>query len=258
MGAFEGKVAFVTGAASGIGKATAERLAGEGATVLVADLDADAGERVAADIGGRFVHLDVSDPAAWDSLVSGVLAETGPPVVAHLNAGVGTGEADVAAITDAQYRLIMGANVDGVVFGTRALAPLMASAGGGAIVATASLAGLMPYPPDPVYAATKHFVVGFVRSVAPTLHLRGVTINAVCPSLVDTPLLGDGRTQLVELGVPLIPPSEIADAVVLAATSGSTGLCYSCHAAQPPVVHEFTDPFPVSFAGATAVARGES
>jgi NAD(P)-dependent dehydrogenase (short-subunit alcohol dehydrogenase family) len=245
MGAFDGKVAFVTGAASGIGKATAERLAGEGATVVVADLNADAGEGVAADLGGRFVRLDVSDPAAWSSVVSDVLKETGAPVLVHLNAGLGTGEANVANLTDAQYRAIMGANVDGVVFGTRALAPLMASAGGGAIVATASMAGLLPYPPDPVYSATKHFVVGFVRSVAPSLQLTGVTINAVCPSLVDTPLLGEGRAQLVEIGLPLIPPSEIADAVVLAATSGETGLCYSCRAAHPPVVHRFAEPIAI-------------
>lgn len=133
--------------------------------------------------------------------------------------------------------------VDGVVFGTRALAPLMETSGG-AIVATASLAGLLPYPFDPIYAGTKHFVVGFVRSVAPTLQLRGITINAVCPGMVDTPLLGDGRARLTEMGLPLIPASEIADAVVLAATSGGTGICYSCRAGRPPVAHEFSDPIP--------------
>jgi NAD(P)-dependent dehydrogenase (short-subunit alcohol dehydrogenase family) len=244
MGAFEGKVAFVTGAASGIGKATAERLAGEGATVVVADLNVEAGEKVAADIGGRFISLDVADPAAWDAAVSGVLADTGAPALVHLNAGVGTGEADPAALTDAQYRLIMGANVDGVVFGTRALAPLMERNGGGAIVATASLAGLLPYSPDPVYAATKHFVVGFVRAVAPTLQAKGIRMNAVCPGMVDTPLLGDARAQLTEMGMPLIPPLDIADAVVLAATSDATGVCYSCRAGHPPVAHQFAFPIP--------------
>lgn len=243
MAAFAGKVALVTGAASGIGKATAERLAEQGATVVVGDVNIEAGEKAAAGVGGIFAHLDVSDPAAWKDLVAIVLAKTGPPALLHLNAGVGTGQADPSALTDEQYRLIMGANVDGVVFGTRALAPVMEHAGG-SIVVTASLAGLVPYPPDPVYAATKHFVVGFVRSVAPTLQAKGITINAVCPGMVDTPLLGDGRAVLTDMGVPLIAPADIAEAVVVAATSGTTGICYSCRAGHPPAAHEFSTPLP--------------
>jgi len=244
MAAFEGKVALVTGAASGIGKATAERLASDGAMVVVADVNIDGGEKVAADIGGRFARLDVSEPAGWAGVVSGVLADVGPPSFVHLNAGVGTGESDPAALTDEQYRFIMGANVDGVVFGVRALAPVMEAAGGGAIVATASLAGLLPYSPDPVYAATKHFVVGFVRAIAPTLLPKGITVNAVCPGMVDTPLLGEGRATLTERGLPLIPASDIAEAVVLAATSGASGICYSCRVNRPPTAHKFADPVP--------------
>src|SRR5207247_5770526 len=99
--------------------------------------------------------------------------------VAHLNAGVTTGEAAIDAVTDDQYRRIMGPNVDGVVFGTRALVPVMDRRGGGAIVATASLAGLISFPPDPIYALTKHAVLRLVRSLRPQLAARNITVNAV-------------------------------------------------------------------------------
>src|SRR5256885_17054938 len=93
-----------------------------------------------------------------------------------------------------QSRRIMGPNVDGVVFGARALVPSMAARGGGAIVATASLAGLIAFSPDPIYTLTKHAVVGLVRALAPQLEPPGIPPNAVCPGLTDTPLVcGDRR-----------------------------------------------------------------
>ena len=150
------ETALVTGGASGIGAAIVERLRADGAEVQMLDLTDG---------------FDVSDSSAWES-VDGVQ-------LACLNAGIGTGEGDVREVSDAQYRRIVGANVDGVVFGVRRLARVMPE--GGAIVVTASLAGLTTMAIDPVYSGTKHFVVGFVRSVAPQLAERGITINAVCP-----------------------------------------------------------------------------
>ena len=96
-------------------------------------------------------------------------------------------------VTDQIYRRAVGANVDGVVFGIRALVPALSDRGGGAIVATASLAGLIGFSPDPIYCLTKHAVVGLVRSLVPQLAERRITINAVCPSIVDTPMVGDMR-----------------------------------------------------------------
>jgi NAD(P)-dependent dehydrogenase (short-subunit alcohol dehydrogenase family) len=211
------ETALVTGGRSGIGAAIVERLRAEGSEVSVLDL-ADG--------------FDVSDASAWESV--------GAVELACLNAGIGTGEGDLSRLSDDGYRRILGTNVDGVVFGVRRLARVMPE--GGAIVVTASLAGLTTMVTDPVYSGTKHFVVGFVRSVAPQLAERGITINAVCPAVVDTPMLGSMRDRVLEAGIALIRPSEIAEAVVGAARDGSTGECWTCLPGRPPekfVFHRF-------------------
>jgi NAD(P)-dependent dehydrogenase (short-subunit alcohol dehydrogenase family) len=203
------ETALVTGGASGIGRAIVEKLRAEGAEVRVLDL-ADG--------------FDVSDASAWESV--------GPVELACLNAGVGTGEGDVRELTDVRYRRILGTNVDGVVFGVRRLARVMPE--GGAIVVTASLAGLTTMVADPIYAGTKHFVVGFVRSVAPQLAERGIRIGAVCPAVVDTPMVAPMREEVLAAGIQLIPPEAIADAVLAAARDGATGECWACLPGRPP------------------------
>ena len=144
--------AIVTGGASGIGAAMVTRLRAEEIEVEVLDLTNG---------------FDVSEPARWD--------EVGSVEIACLNAGVLGGAADPAEISLERYRETMRVNVDGVVLGVRRLARVMPR--GGRIVVTASLAGLTSMPDDPVYAATKHAVVGFVRSVAAPLEARGIAIN---------------------------------------------------------------------------------
>ena len=160
-----------------------------------------------------------------------------PVELACLNAGVVTGTTDVRELTDEQYRRILGTNVDGVVFGVRRLARVMEEGSG--IVVTASLAGLTTAINDPVYAGTKHFVVGFVRSIARQLADRGIRINAVCPAIVDTPLLGESRAQIAAKGIPMLQPEEIADAVLSVARDGSTGQAWACLPGRPPERHEF-------------------
>jgi NAD(P)-dependent dehydrogenase (short-subunit alcohol dehydrogenase family) len=237
-----GKVAVVTGAASGIGLATSRRLAGLGAQVLAVDLDAEGARRVADELSGRALAGDVSDAACWRE-VAEVAAEMGGADVAFLNAGTTTGQPDVVALTDAQYRRIMGVNVDGVVFGTRALVPQMAAKGGGALVATASLAGLIAFPGDPVYTLTKHAVVGFVRALAPRLAEQHVTVNAVCPSLVDTPLIdGEVRDALAASGFPLLSPEAVADAVVYCLGGGRSGEAVFVQLGWPPTPYRFGRP----------------
>jgi NAD(P)-dependent dehydrogenase (short-subunit alcohol dehydrogenase family) len=206
--------ALVTGAASGIGRALVQRLEAEGADVVGLDLRDG---------------FDVGDAAAWEGVEAVQLA--------CLNAGVGSGVAEVAELDDDAYRRILGANVDGVVFGVRRLARVMEP--GSAIVVTASLAGLTTMELDPVYSGTKHFVVGFVRSVARQLSEREITINAVCPAIVDTPLLGESREQIVARGIPMLRPEEIADAVLLAARSGETGQAWPVLSDRPVRPHEF-------------------
>ncbi len=228
-----GAVALVTGGASGIGAATATRLAAEGATVVVADVQVEAGEKVAADIGGRFVALDVTDPDAWAAAVAGIQATEGSLDIAHLNAGVMTGEGDVRALTDQQIDRVIGVNVRGVLNGVRAVVPAMAPSGGG-IVATASVAGLIGWSPDPVYTMSKHAVVGLVRALDPQLDVHGIGVNAVCPGVVDTAMLGaEGKALMESAGVPIIPPSQIAEGVVTALRSGLTGTCFQCLPLRP-------------------------
>lgn len=240
MGALDGKVALVTGGASGIGLAAAHRFASEGASVVVADLNSDAGSGVASDVGGRFVRLDVADADAWTEAVAGIEAQEGGLDIAYLNAGVTTGNADLASLTEEQYRRIMGANVDGVVYGMRAAIAAMERRGGGAIVATASLAGIIAFAPDPIYTLTKHAVVGLVRSMAPQLLAKNITVNAVNPGIVDTPLVGEeGKQRLQAAGFPLIPASDIADAVLGAITGGGTGQCWVCQPGRPPEPYQF-------------------
>jgi NAD(P)-dependent dehydrogenase (short-subunit alcohol dehydrogenase family) len=241
--ALAGRVALVTGGGSGIGEAVARRLAAEGCRVVVADIVGDAAKRVAGEIGGRPVTLDVGDPAAWAEAVDAVVAAEGGIDIAHLNAGVTTQQGDIVALTDQQYRRIMGANVDGVVFGTRAVARAMAAAGrGGAIVATASLAGIVAFAPDPVYTLTKHAVVGFVRSVAASLDARGITMNCICPGVVATPLVAPALDRLTEMGVDVIPPEDIADAVVTVVRTGRTGEAWICIHGRAPEVFAFASP----------------
>ena len=208
--------ALVTGGASGIGAAIVARLEREGFEVTSLDLASG---------------FDVRDPEAW----------TRAPRVdlAFLNAGVITGESDIATLTDEQYRRILGVNVDGVVFGTRALARTMQPAG--SIVATASLAGLTAVPSDPIYALTKHAVVGFVRSVAPQLEHRNITINAVCPGFVETPMLDGtgGREAFEAAGFPLLQADEVAEAAWRAATSGNTGEAWFVQPGREPEPFRF-------------------
>ena len=209
--------ALVTGGRSGIGQAIVRALEREGTDVQVLDL-ADG--------------FDVGDPRTWDGV--------GRVDGAFLNAGVVTGERLIGRVSDEQYARIRGANLDGVVFGVRRLAQVMHE---GAIVVTASLAGLVATDNDPLYALTKHAVVGFVRSLAPTVAGDGITVHAICPGLTNTAIMGDeARAHLRDVGFPLMAPEQIAAAVVTAATAPDrSGACWVCQPGRPPVVYQFRD-----------------
>ncbi|MDE3086649.1 MAG: SDR family oxidoreductase [Acidobacteriota bacterium] len=237
-----GKVAVVTGAASGIGLASGRALATRGARVLCVDVDAEGARRAAEELRGVPLVADVSSVEQWGE-VARMAADLGGADIALLNAGVTTGEEDVTAFTDDQYRRIMGVNVGGVVFGLRALVPQMAEKGAGAVVATASMAGLIAFPGDPLYTATKHAVVGFVRAVAPRLADQGILVNAVCPSLVDTPLIdGPIRETLAGAGFPLISAEQVAEAVVHCLGSGRSGEAVFVQLGWPPTAYRFGHP----------------
>lgn len=207
--------ALVTGAAGGIGRAIVERLEQEGAEVT--GLDVKDG-------------FDVTDSAAWESV--------GRFDLACLNAGVTTGTASIAELTDEEYRRVVAVNVDGVLFGVRRLAGVMGD--GDAIVVTASLAGLTGVESDPIYALTKHAVIGLVRSVAPQLEESGIRINAVCPGFADTPMVkGEFRSALESVGFPLLRAEEVAEAVLLAARSEGTGEAWIVQPGRRPEPYRF-------------------
>jgi NAD(P)-dependent dehydrogenase (short-subunit alcohol dehydrogenase family) len=203
--------ALITGGAGGIGRAIAAALDGD--EVVPLDLPA----------------FDVGSTEAW----RGLEGEFG---AAFLNAGVVTGEGDPASLTDEQYRRALAANVDGVVFGVRECAARLMPRGG-SIVATASLAGLTSTPMDPIYALTKHAVVGFVRSVALQLRTRGIRINALCPGFTNTPIVADEIRG--DLPAPLMEPSFVADAAVQVMRSAETGQAW---VVQPNRVVQFRFP----------------
>jgi NAD(P)-dependent dehydrogenase (short-subunit alcohol dehydrogenase family) len=237
-----GTVAVVTGGGSGIGLATATRLAAAGVSVAVVDRDGESADRAAAAIGGLAVRADVGRSEEWPGIVEAVTSHFGGIDLAHLNAGVMTGEADITALTDEAYRRVLSVNVDGVVYGLRALVPALALRGGGAMVATASLAGLIGFSPDPVYCLTKHAVVGLVRSVVPQLAELHITVNAVCPSIVDTPLVGASRDLLESSGFPLIDPDTVAEAVVDRLAGEETGQAMVVQAGREALPYRFARP----------------
>ena len=227
MGDLDGRVALVTGAASGIGAASARLLAGRGARVVAIDLSEVGVRTVAEEIGASAAVLDVSDADAWDRLLTDVVDEHGTIDLAHLNAGIPTTQHpySILDVTIAQYRRVMGVNLDGVLLPTLGIARLArAQPHGASIVATASLAGLGPYYDDPFYAATKHGVVAFVRSAAPQLAEVGVRLHAICPGGVRTALIDDFmEQQIASRGAQMLDPSEVADAVADLLVSDATG-----------------------------------
>lgn len=238
------RVALVTGGASGIGRATAIRLADAGMRVCVLDIDGDAAEAVARDIGGVGLRCDVADPDQVDAAFAACVDEIGGLDLAFLNAGITIDwSGDIGSLDLAQYRRSVGVNLDGVVFGTRAAVRTMRTLPHGerAILATASLAGLMPWHPDPVYSLGKHGVVGFMRSIAPNLAAEGIAVHTICPGITETGVLGDRRPLVERIGVPVMEPDAIADAVLVALDSpaDSTGTCWVAQHGKPPWAMEF-------------------
>jgi NAD(P)-dependent dehydrogenase (short-subunit alcohol dehydrogenase family) len=237
----------VTGGASGIGLATVRRFVEEGASVAIVDLNEAAGKQAADEAGAVFVPADASDASDVGEAFRAVSSELGGLDIAYMNAGVTIfvpgsrepGEAfDVASMSEEQYRRIMGINVDGVVYGVREAVRTIEAPG--SILCTASIAGVTAYPPDPIYALTKHAVVGLVRALGPTLAAKGITINAICPGITDTPLVGDAAKQaLTQAGFPLIPASDIANACVAAITSGESGNAWVVQPGREPLTYGF-------------------
>jgi len=226
---FSGRVALVTGAASGIGAAVARRLQAEGARVAAFDLRAEAPEGVLALAG------DVSDSARVDAAVAQVNAELGPVDVLVCSAGVPGQSLRTVDVTDDEWRRVLAINADGVFFCNRAVLPGMISSGYGRIVNVASIAGKEGNPMAAAYSASKAAVIALTKAIGKDVARTGVVVNCVAPAVIDTPILEGISEEHVEYMVERIPmgrmgqPEEVAALVCWLASEEctfSTGATY--------------------------------
>ncbi|MDG2300814.1 MAG: SDR family NAD(P)-dependent oxidoreductase [Acidimicrobiales bacterium] len=239
------KVAIVTGAASGIGSALVKKLHFEGIEVLGVDLDSDGLDKVRSETDCATFVTDISTSGNNIEAAQEALNKFGRLDYAFLNAGI-LGrkiETQINPYTSTDldpefFTTVRAVNFDSVVFGTLAVAPLMEETGGGSIVATASIAGLVAWNRDPFYTATKHAVVGWVRGVASGLQNQGISINAICPGGVATPLVGIER--LTSSNPNLLAPEKVGEAMCEIAMGDTTGQAFTVKADHSPLCQEFT------------------
>ena len=219
---------LVTGGASGIGAGIARHWANMGNDVLITDVDDALGATLANELGATFQHLDVTSVEQWTEFTT----QHKPFDVVFLNAGVASGgnifgatnPEEVFEFDLGNYRRVSSINIDGVVLGVAHLANAMVKNGGGDIVVTASMAGLFPIQADPIYGLTKHAVLGFVKSLAPTLIEHNVCLSAICPFFVDTPLVNAESQALIrETGFDILTVDQVIDAAQIAVAERSAG-----------------------------------
>lgn len=232
---FSGKSVLITGAGSGIGRATAIAFAAEGANVIACDVDDAGGEATVATIRkqgaeAEFVHADVSRAADCAAMVDRAVKRFGRLDVAFNNAGINVAVAPIADIDEATWQRIVGINLTGVFLSMKAEIPAMKRTGGGSIINTASVGGLIGTAGVTAYCATKHGVVGLTKSAALDYVKDGIRINAICPGGTRTAMLEEWfKNPEVEraavAGTPIgrmADPAEIARSVLFLASDESS------------------------------------
>ena len=210
----EGKVAVITGAASGIGAACARAFSDRGARVAVVDVNADGAKKVASEIGGIAVPCDIASEAAVVRMVHQVERELGAIDVLFNNAGVATGGDPLTtpiSVWESQWQI----NVMSHVYALRAVLPGMLARRSGYLVHTASMAGILTSQGNLTYAVTKHAVVGLAEWLSITYHDKGIRVSLLAPLGVRTPMLGDVTSAFARNAAgPIKEPEEVAEMVV--------------------------------------------
>ena len=234
MGRLDGKVAIVTGGASGIGAATVRRFVAEGARVVVADVNDDAGEAFAASLGApvAFRHTDVTSLADLEATVRFAVERWGGLDVIHNNAAA-TGGGYVGDIEPEAWRWSLDVMLTGVFYGMRAAIPAMLARGGGSIITTSSVEGLFGEMMAAPYCTAKAAVINLTRTVAIEYGRRGIRANCICPGAVDTPMLAllcqvSGRSKET-MGTQhaigrVLRPEEIASVALFLASDDSSAI----------------------------------
>ena len=241
----DGKVAVVTGAASGIGRAMAERFLSEGMAVVAADVEESALETTAEQLragGGEVeaVLTDVSDPASVQALAAAAKNRFGTFHVICNNAGVGGHLGRVWETPVADYRWVIDVNLWGVIYGIITFVPTLVEQGEGHVVITSSIAGWRGGPCLGPYAATKHAVLGLSESLRQELELAeaNVGVSVLCPGLVNTNIMASARNWPTALGSePHTPTNPVSTGVIEALTAGTTGGGADPSVAAEAVVH---------------------
>lgn len=231
---FAGKVAIVTGGASGIGEAFARRIHAEGGAIMIADLDAARGEALAAALGERaaFRNVDVADAEAHVALADATVARFGGIDILYNNAGIGNFGLTPDMPVE-QWRRVLAVNLDAVFYGCKAVIPHLKARGGGAIVNTASASGMAADYGFTAYNAAKAGVINYTRCLAIDHARDGIRANAVCPGPVDTPILTSGVDAMPGLRAEweaVVPsgrfarPEEIAAVAAFLASDDASGV----------------------------------